>query len=206
MGSSMYAMGCWSRSSTPCRFGFGPASAAAPAGGSAGPSERVGLNTLRVATTVYAEAGARGDSGAGAGAGGAGGRERTCRAGAGAMSSHTMKAAQASAAPPSTTFRSRSRRGTSVLGFGREDESRHGALVCDVLLTLRRRDRGRRGAAQARGEGVDPRRHRLELGGDRGLAGDEVVAPLDGLLARRRQVRRATVRLEDRRDDEQPAA
>src|SRR5438874_4963800 len=122
----MYATGFWSRSSTPCRFGFGPASAAAPAGGSAGPSERVGLNTLRLATTVYAEAGARGDSGAGAGAGGAGGRERTCRAGAGAMSSHTMKAAQASDAPPSTTFRSRSRRGTSGLGFGREHEARQG--------------------------------------------------------------------------------
>src|SRR5947207_3501318 len=126
MGSSMYAMGFWSRSSTPCRCGFGPASAAAPAGGSAGPSERVGLNTLRVATTVYAEAGARGDSGVGAAAGCAGGRARTCRAGAGAISSHTMKAAQASDAPPSTTFRSSSRRGTSGLGFGREDESRQG--------------------------------------------------------------------------------
>src|SRR6266511_1842223 len=118
-GSSRYAIGAPSRSTTPCRLGLTILMAGPPAIPAPGVSERVGLKRLRVAITLYACAGSRGDPAADGGAAGvaAAGREREGAVGRDPMSCFTMRLTQSSDTPASSTLTASRRLGIQLLAW-----------------------------------------------------------------------------------------
>src|SRR5262247_3705698 len=103
-GSSRYAIGAPSRSTTPCRFGLTILLVDPPASPVPGVSDRVGLKRLRLATMLYACAGRCCGWAEGGAAGPAPvGNERAATVGGAETSFLTMSPTHRSEMPASTT-------------------------------------------------------------------------------------------------------